>query len=166
MSMKIFSGIVLVLILCVSVMIAGCTSQTTTPAAATCPTATPCSCPGVVTATPTVALTTEPTQAMPAKIAVTVNVDQKDYTGKIPVTFGGGEGQAAVKNIEVILTRDDGSTATATLLPNLGESVTLQGTEVRGSATAGTDRVQVYVHMFSGDTYKVADVLRSDRDRA
>lgn len=163
--MKYISGILVIFVLCVAIMITGCTQ---TGSSTVCPTTTPCSCPssGTTVTVPTLVFTTEPTQVMPDKIAVIVNVEPKDYNGQIPVTFGGGNGQPAVKNIEVVLTRVDGSTETATLLPENGASVIMNGTDTRGFETAGADRVQVYVHMYSGDTFKVADVLRADKERA
>jgi hypothetical protein len=103
---------------------------------------------------------------MPNNIAVSVTVGEKDYLGKIPVTFDGGQGQVNVKLITCTLTRADGTTQTTTLTSNKGDSIKLDGTRGSGSLTGQADRVQVSVTMNNGQTYKVADVLREYRSRA
>jgi len=102
---------------------------------------------------------------MPDNIAVTVTVGEKDYLGKIPVTFDGGQGQVNVKTITCTLTRTDGTTQTLTLGSNKGDTISLDGTRGSGSLTGQTDRVQVSVSMNNGNTYKIADVLREYRTR-
>jgi hypothetical protein len=170
--MKAITFVLFGIILCTAVIIAGCTSQTTSTSAPTrtptvCPTAAACVCPiPVVTTAPAGSLTVGPTQTLPPKNEVIVNVDQKDIDGKIPVTFGGGDGQNAVKNIKIVLTRVDGSTEVAYLLPEYGQSVILSGTDSRGYEKTAFDRVEVYVNLYSGETYKVIDVLRPYRERA
>jgi hypothetical protein len=103
---------------------------------------------------------------MPTNIAVTVTVGEKDYLGKIPVTFDGGQGQVNVKSIACTLTRADGTTQTTTLTSNKGDVISLDGTRGSGSLTGQADRVQVAVTMKNGQTYKIADVLREYRSRA
>jgi len=102
---------------------------------------------------------------MPDNIAVTVTVGEKDYLGKIPVTFDGGKGQVNVKSITCTLTRADGTSQTVTLTSNKGDVIKLDGTRGSGSLTGQADRVQVSVTMNNGITYKVADVLREYRTR-
>jgi len=102
---------------------------------------------------------------MPENIAVTVTVGEKDYLGKIPVTFDGGQGQVNVKSITCTLTRADGTTQTVTLGSNKGDQVKLDGTRGSGSLNGQADRVQVSVTMNNGQTYKIADVLREYRTR-
>jgi len=94
-----------------------------------------------------------------------VTVGEKDYLGKIPVTFDGGRGQVNVKTITCTLTRVDGTTQTMTLGSNKGDLVKLDGTRGSGSLTGQSDRVQVAVSMNNGQTYKIADVLREYRTR-
>lgn len=103
---------------------------------------------------------------MPDNIAVTVNVDEKGTMGKIPVTFAGGAGQGAVKSVEVILTKIDGTTEIQYIKPERGAQVIMNGTAGSGMETGQGDRVQVIVHMYSGDSYTVADVIREYRARA
>jgi hypothetical protein len=103
---------------------------------------------------------------MPNNIAVTVTVGEKDYLGKIPVTFDGGQGQVNVKLITCTLTRVDGTIQTMPLTSNKGDQIKLDGTRGSGSLTGQADRVQVAVTMNNGQTYKVADVLREYRSRA
>jgi hypothetical protein len=103
---------------------------------------------------------------MPNNIAVTVTVGEKDYQGKIPVTFDGGQGQVNVKSITCTLTRVDGTTQTMPLTSNKGDQIKLDGTRGSGSLTGQADRVQVSVTMNNGQTYKIADVLREYRSRA
>jgi hypothetical protein len=107
-----------------------------------------------------------PTDVMPANIAVSVSVGEKDYLGNIPVTFNGGAGQINVNSIQVVLTRVDGSTETQTLGSDTGDTVNLAGTRGSGSLEGQSDRVQVYVTMNNGVTYEVADVLREYRSRS
>jgi hypothetical protein len=102
---------------------------------------------------------------MPEYNAVTVDVDEKDYLGVIVVTFEGGKGLAATKKIDVKLTRVDGSVETATIGTKKGDNVELQGTRGSGSERGQADRVEVWVTMNNGQTYKVADVLREYRSR-
>jgi hypothetical protein len=103
---------------------------------------------------------------MPANIAVSVSVGEKDYLGNIPVTFNGGAGQGLVSSIQVVLTRVDGSTETQSLAPDTGNIVNLAGTRGSGSLEGQSDRVQVYVTMMNGSTYEIADVLREYRSRS
>jgi hypothetical protein len=70
-----------------------------------------------------------------------------------------------VKKIDVKLTRTDGSTQTTTLGTNKGDEVDLQGTRGELSATGQIDRVEVWVSMDNGDTYKTNDALREYRTR-
>jgi hypothetical protein len=80
-----------------------------------------------------------------------VQVNDKDpIYATVATIFAGGEGQIAVKSIEVILIRSDGQVQKGMLEPVKGAEVKLQGTR-------GTDRTVVYVTLNTGDTYKVID---------
>ena len=96
---------------------------------------------------------------------VKVDVLPKDYLGKIPVIFQGGEGLIHVKKIDVKLTRADGSVQTATIGNKKGDQVELDGTRGEGSLRGPIDRVEVWVSMDNGVTYKTNDELREYRDR-
>jgi hypothetical protein len=96
---------------------------------------------------------------------VQVDVGEKDYLGIIPVTFQGGMGMSHVKKIDVKLTRADGTTQTAMVGTKKGDEAEMQGTRGSGSERGQVDRVEVWVSMDNGETYKVADVLREYRSR-
>jgi hypothetical protein len=106
-----------------------------------------------------------PTDIMPDYLAVTVDVGEKDYLGSIPVIFQGGLGQVNVKRIDLKLTRTDGTTQTATLGTKKGDEVDLEGTRGSGALTGQPDRVEVWVIMNSGQTYKIIDKLVQYRTR-
>ena len=156
MQSKIF---VPVIILCALIACAGCASTQSTPPPGT----------GGVSPTPTATggagLVPGPTEAMPDYNSVTVDVGEKDYLGVIPVIFQGGKGLAATKKIDVKLTRVDGSVQTATVGTKKGDEVELQGTRGSGSVRGQADRVEVWVTMNTGQTYKIIDVLREYRSR-
>jgi len=153
--MRASTFIVVIFLICGVVAVAGCTSsQSSTTTSAS---------PGTTASS---SITTGPTDVMPANIAVTVTVGEKDYLGQIPVTFDGGQGQDNVQTITVTLTRVDGSTQTATLGSDKGDTITLAGTRGTGSLAGQSDRVQVAVTMNNGITYNIADVLREYRSRS
>jgi len=152
--MKASMILVLIALVCGAVALAGCTSSQTASSGSTS---------GSSSAA---ALTTSPTDVMPSNIAVTVTVGEKDYLGNIPVTFNGGAGQINVNTIKVVLTKVDGTTQTATLGSGAGNTVNLAGTRGTGSYAGESDRVEVFVTMNNGQTYKVADVLRQYRSRS
>jgi hypothetical protein len=109
--------------------------------------------------------TPSPTDTMPDYLAVTVDVGEKDYLGTIPVIFQGGLGQVNVKQIDIKLTRTDGTTQTATLGTKKGDEVDLVGTRGSGAMTGQPDRVEVWVTMNGGHIYKIADKLVLYRTR-
>ncbi|MCX6694351.1 MAG: hypothetical protein NT074_07390 [Methanomicrobiales archaeon] len=102
------------------------------------------------TATP-ITFTPGQTVTMPPGSEVIVQVNQKNTSdATISVIFSGGAGQNSVKRCEVRVTKSDGTTETADLKPEKQEVVTIKGTR-------GDDRVEVYVTMNTGMTYKIAD---------
>jgi len=146
-----------IFLICAAIAVTGCTSSSgssAVPAAGSSGTSTGAS-----------SLVTQATDAIPDYNSVTVDVGEKDYLGKIPVIFQGGKGQISVKKIDVKLTRTDGSTQTATVGINKGDEFDLDGTRGTGSLQGQPDRVEVWVTMNSGTTYKVADVIREYRTR-
>jgi len=110
--------------------------------------------------TPTLTVPTpEPTQTLPPGQDVTLQVNQKDpIYDTITVVFAGGEGQIAVTNIIVKVTLSDGKTETKQLQPVKGEEVRFQGTRE-------TDRVEAWVTLNTGKTYKTVDTLLPHRTR-
>jgi archaellum component FlaF (FlaF/FlaG flagellin family) len=90
-------------------------------------------------------------ETIPLESSVVIQVGQKDSLHKtIDVTFAGGAGQVQVKSIDVVYSGGDGGSLTKQLLPEKGNTVTLQGTDQ-------TDRVQVYVTLFNGKRYMVVN---------
>jgi len=154
--MKASTFIGVIFLISCAVAVAGCTSSQSTATTGST---------GASGTSSSAGLATSPTDVMPANIAVTVTVGEKNYLGKIPVTFDGGQGQVNVKKIDITMTRADGSTQTATVGSNKGDVFTLDGTRGSGSQTGQADRVQVSVTMNNGQTYKIADVLREYRTR-
>jgi hypothetical protein len=151
------STIVPVFFLCILIALAGCTGTTST-------TGTGSAAPAPA-GTGGASLVPGPTDTMPDYSAVTVNVGEKDYLGVIPVIFQGGKGQINTKTIDVKITRADGSTQMYKVGTNKGDEAELQGTRGSGSEKGQADRVEVWVTMNSGQTYKTVDVLREYRSR-
>jgi hypothetical protein len=134
----------LILAASVLLVLAGCTAVPPSPPA------------GIPTQT---VPTPEPTETLPSGQSVTIQVDQKDpIYDTITVVFAGGEGQIAVTNIQVRATMSDGRVETRQLLPVKGDEVTFQGTR-------GTDRVEAWVTLNTGKTYKSVDTLLPHRTR-
>ena len=154
--------LVIIIVLCGTLVSAGCTFSKTSPAA-------PPSGTGFVQTTGSASsggvLTTVTTSIIPSYNMVKVDVLPKDYLGKILVVFQGGEGLIHVKKIDVKLTRADGSVQTATIGTKKGDQVELDGTRGEGSLRGPIDRVEVWVTMDNGVTYKTNDDLREYRHR-
>lgn len=142
------------------IALAGCTGTQVPPA----PTPTAAVTP-VSTMTTGGSLVPGPTDAIPDYNMVSVDVGEKDYLGIIPVTFQGGMGMSHVKKIDVKLTRADGTSQTAIVGTKKGDEVDMQGTRGSGSDRGQSDRIEVWVSMDNGQTYKAADVLREYRSR-
>nr|WP_320161058.1 hypothetical protein [uncultured Methanoregula sp.] len=146
-----------ILVICAAIAFAGCTSPSGSSAVPVTGSS--------GTSSGANSLVTQATDAIPDYNSVTVDVGEKDLHGKIPVIFQGGKGQINLKKIDVKLTRTDGSTQTATVGIDKGNEVDLDGTQGTGSLQGQPDRVEVWVTMNSGTTYKVADVIREYRTR-
>jgi hypothetical protein len=154
------SRIPCIILICAAIAIAGCMSTQNPPG-----TPTPASGTSITTSPAGGSLVPSPTDVMPANSAVSVTVGEKEYMGTIPVTFDGGKGQINVQRIDVKLTRFDGSVYSTTLGKNKGDEVILEGTRGSGSERGPSDRVEVWVTMTNGQTYKIVDVLREYRSR-
>jgi hypothetical protein len=137
----------------------GCTGTTPTLPAGT---ATPAGTAPQQTGT---GLTPGPTDAIPEYTAVTVDVGEKEFDGSIPVIFRGGLGLVHTKKIDVKLTRTDGSIQAATIGAKVGDEAILQGTRGEPGLRGQPDRIEVWVTMDNGQTYKIVDVLREYRTR-
>jgi hypothetical protein len=151
-----------VLLVLAFIAAAGCTG--TTPATTPASTATPAGTQAP-TQQATVALTAGSTDVVPDYNLVTVDVGEKEFDGKIPVTFRGGKGLVHTKKIDVTITRADGSTESATVGIKVGDEISLQGTRGEPGMEGNADRVEVWVTFDTGMKYKVADVLRVYRSR-
>ncbi|NYT17470.1 MAG: hypothetical protein GKC06_05635 [Methanomicrobiales archaeon] len=101
-----------------------------------------------------------PVQTLPPGQDVTIQVNQKDpIYATITVIFAGGEGQIAVTDILVRLTRADGTIATEHLPPVKGAELVFQGSRE-------TDRLEAWVTLNTGETYKTLDMPIPFRTRA
>jgi len=149
---------VVLLILAVACLSAGCTSTTPPPepVATTVPTTieTTIIPTTEVMSTPTASpLVPGPTETIPPVTAVSINVEKAGiYSTTIITHFDGGKGMSQVSRIDVRVTRPDGSVVTGIVKPEKGETLELEGTK-------GDDRVEVTVTMKSGVSYKVYDQL-------
>ncbi len=100
-----------------------------------------------------------PTMTLPPGQSVVIQVNEKDTSyATISVVFSGGEAQVATKDILVRVTRPDGEVLVGHLRPVKGDELVLQGSR-------DTDRIEVFVTLNSGVTYKVIDRLLPYRTR-
>jgi hypothetical protein len=101
----------------------------------------------------TVSLTPGPTQITPSNRAIVLDAERDPISSIVSVTFKGGAGQFGVRQIQVTLTRSDGSSETQSFKPDTIDSgVTFQG-------TPKTDRVEATVYFFNGEQYKIMDQI-------
>ena len=147
--------VIMIVLLCSALAMAGCTGTPASPAATTPSSGTPAGS-GTTPAPSSVILTIVPTDIVPSYNQVTIDVGVKDYLGNIEVIYQGGMGQIHVKKISAKITRADGKTQTVLLENKKGFTVELEGTKQ-------TDRVEIWVDMDNGQTYKTTDVLREYR---
>ncbi len=106
-----------------------------------------------------VSLQPEPTQTLPPESTVEIQINENDTSyATIQVLFAGGKGQIAVTSILVKVTRPDGQVITKSLPPEKGAGVKIQGSK-------DTDRIEVYVTLNTGKTYKIIDRLLPYRTR-
>jgi len=149
--------VIMTVLLCSALAMAGCTGSQNTPAATTPASGTPAGS-GTTPASSGTILTTVPTDIVPSYNQVKVDVGVKDYLGNSEVIYQGGMGQIHVKKITAKMTRSDGQTQTEFLENKKGFTVELLGTKL-------VDRVEVWVTMDNGETYKINDVLLEYRIR-
>jgi hypothetical protein len=153
--MQLKLSISVTVLLCILLAFTGCTgtqNSAVTPAQTNSAAGTP----AAVTTTGA-DLVPSPTDMMVDANKVNVNVE-KDYLGKVTVTFQGGSGLGQVTQIDVTLNRADGQVKTATVGIKVDDTATLEGTK-------DTDRVLVYVTLKDGKKYKIVDALSPYRAR-
>ena len=156
MKMKMFLGGIVVLALLL--IGAGCT-QPAAPQATPVPTTEPTSAVPVTvtTAVPTtfVPATPGPTQTLQANWGVTVQVQSngQSINPQVIYTFNGGMGMNLIPEIDVMLTRSDGTVETGNFTQpmSIGQTVSLPGT------TGNNDRAEVWVITPQGDRVKIYD---------
>jgi hypothetical protein len=101
----------------------------------------------------TVSFIPGPTQIPPSNRAIVLDAERDPITSIVSVTFKGGAGQFGVSQIQVTLTRSDGSSETKSFKPDtVGSGVTVQG-------TSKTDRVEATAYFFNGEQYKILDQI-------
>jgi hypothetical protein len=147
--------ILAIFLVCMAILCAGCTSPSV-PSVPSAPSA-----PSVTNAPASPSgnnLVPSPTDIVPDNNQVSVIVQEKEYTARIPVVFDGGKGQYLVKSAKVTLYRSDGQVMESSLGIKKGDVVYMDGTKQ-------TDRVVVHVSEVNGATYKVADVISEYRTR-
>ncbi len=92
-----------------------------------------------------------PTQTLPPGKNVVLQINEKDTSYQtVTVIFAGGEGQIAVTDILLVYTRADGTSEQKHLPATKGAEIVFQGTKE-------TDRIQGYVTLNTGATYKIVD---------
>lgn len=102
----------------------------------------------------------EPVTTLPPGKEVTIQIDEKDTSkASVRVSFSGGRGQIAVTDILVRVTHPDRTVHSGHLPPVKGEELILQGTR-------GTDRIEVWVTLNTGSTYRIIDRDLPYRTRA
>ena len=151
----IFGGIAFLMLL---LLVAGCTqpaAQQATPA----PTTEPTTEVPVTTATavPTtfVPATPGPTETLQSNWVVSVQVQSNGQAinPQVIYTFNGGMGMNLIPEIDVMLTRSDGTVEIGNMTQPLsvGQTVSLTGT------TGNNDRAEVWVVTPQGDRVKIVD---------
>lgn len=151
-SLWILVGITLVL----CIWMVGCTQpsqEQTTPAPTTMPVTT------AATSVPTSPTQGPPPTAgynegpLPSQYSVDVQVVRNTVATSptITVTFRGGKGINFVHSMDVVVSRSDGRIVTGSLpKPQVNDQLDLEGTR-------GTDRVEVFINLITGDRYRVYD---------
>lgn len=144
----------LALVLAMLLAAAGCLSSdqtVVTPAPTTVQATVPTIPP---TPVPTTKASTEPgpVDTMPPGWDLSVTVEKSGlYSRTIITHFDGGKGLTYTTRMEVRVTYPDGTVHTDGITkPKMGDTLEIMGTD-------GTDRVEVFMLMASGATYKIID---------
>jgi hypothetical protein len=152
----------LALVLAVLLAVAGCSSPDQ-PAATPTPTAVTTTEPTTPpTPAPTTKASTEPgaTDTLPNGWELSVTVEKSGlYSRTIITHFDGGKGLMFASRMDVRVTSPDGTVQTKGITkPKMGDTVEILGSD-------GTDRVEVFMLMASGDTYKIIDKQMAYKNR-
>jgi hypothetical protein len=141
---------------------AGCSQPVVQPAT---PTPTQTQEPGTSVATPGETIGPEVTTPpyiegpIPSQYEVTVQVDRNTVATDptITIEFRGGKGINFVSTLDVMVITSDGRVLQESLYkPQVNDKVVMQG-------SMGTDRVQVFVTLVTGDRYMIKDEEHSFR---
>ena len=151
-----------VLVLAVLLAVAGCSSPeqpVVTPAPTPVPTPEPTTPPTPVPTTQA-SIIPGPTDTLPPQWPLSITVEKSGmYSTTIITKFDGGKGLVYTTRMDVRVTHPDGTVLTDGIAkPRMGDMVEIAG-------TSGTDRVEVMVHMASGETYKVIDQQMAYKSR-
>ena len=155
--MKMILGGIICLVLLL--VVAGCT-QPTAPQATPLPTPETTAVPvATTTAVPTtfVPATPGPTQTLQPNwaVQVQVNCNGKAIDPEVVFTFNGGMGMNLIPEIDVQVTRSDGTVETGKFVQGdnmtIGQTISLPGT------TGNNDRAEVWVDTPNGDRVKIYD---------
>ncbi|MDO9549902.1 MAG: zinc ribbon domain-containing protein [Methanoregula sp.] len=112
-----------------------------------------------VPTTPINSLVPLPTVQPPKNQEVFFQVQKNQVNTGITVLFEGGPGSNSISSAEVRVTHPDGTVVTGIIQPSKGiREVTLGGSKE-------TDRVEVIVKMYTGQTYRVIDELHLYKER-
>jgi len=145
-----------VLVLCA--LSAGCTSPTqteiNTPAPTVAPTTVPTPLQTTSTSTVKVVSTPVAVEILPPEQDVDVQVYKQRPDATIHLTYNGGTGEIFVQNIMMRVTRSDGQVNEQYL--NDGTRKPRRGDELVMEGTRGTDQVAVFLTS-AGKTYKIID---------
>jgi putative aminopeptidase FrvX len=112
-----------------------------------------------VPTTPANVLVPLPTQDPPKSQDVFFQVQKDQVDGGITVLFAGGPGSSSINNADVRVTHPDGKVVTGIIQPSKGV------TEITLDGSKETDRVEVIVMMYNGQTYRVIDELLTYKER-
>jgi secreted protein with Ig-like and vWFA domain len=100
-----------------------------------------------------------PTQVPPERDRIWLQEERDPITQNVTVTYQGGKGGMAVREVLVRLTRSDGQVLVQTFRPQtVGEGAVLQGTRY-------ADRLEVVVMYNNGESYTVIDRIFPYKER-
>ena len=154
------SAIVMVLLLFAS----GCTQPAAQPVATAAPTAVPTTLPPTAAPVVTTLSTPGPVQTLPSvwSIDVQVRSNGEAIDPQIVMTFQGGKGLNLIPEIDMQVTRADGTVETAKMTQPLfvGKTVSLKGSgkpDAAAEAWGTKDRAEVWAITPQGDRVKIYD---------
>jgi len=142
----------------------GCTQPAAQPVATAAPTAVPTTLPPTAAPVVTTLSTPGPVQTLPSvwSIDVQVRSNGEAIDPQIVMTFQGGKGQNLIPEIDMQVTRSDGTVETAKMTQPLfvGKTVSLKGSgkpDAAAEAWGTKDRAEVWAITPQGDRVKIYD---------